>query len=161
MNRYLIALGSSHPRGYIFFRQLETLFLNNSKYALQAKSATYKNVSKNTHYNCLFFNSVFALSTRLHPRLFHREMLHLEHKFGRIRTLQNGRRSIDIDIILALGLSYKSSSLLIPHKEAFGRNFFVIPCLEALQLARWPIPEKLLRAKRRLGCGRLFPFFGL
>lgn len=154
MTRYLIALGSSHPRGGVYFEKTKQHLCKKNIFVV-GESSLYKNNSVGTSYNCLFYNCVLAVLSPSHPHVFYRELRAIEHALGRIRTYRNSRRCIDIDVLLSLDIVYKSSSLFIPHKDAWERNFFVIPALEALKSASWPKPLVAAEAGAKFAKGYL------
>ena len=47
-----------------------------------------------------FANAVAALETGLAPRPLLRELLRLEQRHGRVRTIRNGPRTLDCDLLL-------------------------------------------------------------
>ncbi len=70
---------------------------------------------------------------------------------GRIRTYRYAPRTLDLDILIASNLDYKSSTFRVPHTQAFVRSFFVVCAAEALMHAGWPTPINLAMAKTRGG----------
>ncbi len=54
----------------------------------------------------------------------------IEKKLGRIKTIRNDPRIIDIDIIDFNGIVKNSSEITLPHPRAFKRNFVLYPILE-------------------------------
>lgn len=56
----------------------------------------------------------------------------IEHKLGRVRTVPNGPRTIDIDILLYNCLKFQSPRLTIPHPRMFERPFVMEPLKEVL-----------------------------
>ena len=57
-------------------------------------------------------------------------LLDIEAKFGRIRTMQNGPRIIDLDVLLYGELRYVSPNVSVPHPRMFSRAFVLKPLLE-------------------------------
>lgn len=155
MPRYLIALGSSDRFGIAYLNRAEQLLGESSAFLLVAKSRTFSNVAKQTGFNRLFYNSVVGLRSHHHPLVVYRELYAIEKRLGRIRPYPLSPRTIDIDILLSLDLTYRSRNFFLPHREAFNRNFFVVPAIEALRSCLWPIPLRLLRARSQLGCDHL------
>lgn len=159
MPRYLIALGSSHHEAEKYINNARVFLLNIKNLSLAGQSRIYKNNAAQTNYNCLFHNAVWAVTTYCHPRVFYRELSFIESTLGRIRTYRNAKRTLDIDILMSIDYTYESSSFFIPHKQAFQRHFFVIPALEALKSASWPVPLVLLQASFKFGRENLQPLF--
>jgi|SRR5579871_354940 len=147
MARYLVALGSSHKSGFQYINNAIKQIATINGITLISSSRIYKNCSLGTTYNSLFYNCVCAIFAHHNALVLYRELLVIENLLGRIRSYKFARRTIDIDVLLSVDFSFKFGNFELPHREAFNRNFFVIPALEALELTDWPVPIKLLRAR--------------
>lgn len=77
-----------------------------------------------------FINAVLALQTTLAPLDLLRELLGLEHRLGRVRSLRNGPRRIDLDLIEFAGRRLHLPSLQLPHPRARERAFVLLPLAE-------------------------------
>lgn len=79
-----------------------------------------------------FVNAVAAIQTTLGPH----ELLHLlqriENDHGRVRTIANGPRVLDLDIIDYEGVICADEELTLPHPLASERDFVVTPLLGVL-----------------------------
>lgn len=157
MARYLIALGSSHSKGdyYIENALKKIKILRCTK--IWGQSRIYLNNSLGSSYNSLFYNCVVAIEAHFAPLSFYRSLYAVEMELGRIRTYKFARRTIDLDLLLSLDISFKGDNFSLPHREAFKRMFFVVPAIEALQSAGWPVSPKLFMAKAALGHWYLRP----
>ena len=151
MARFIIALGSSHELGQKYLAEAVKKIHENKLVMVCGGAKIYKNSSSLTGYNCLFYNSALAIKSRMHPFLLYRELYALEHYLGRIRTYQNSRRTIDLDMLISLDFCYNSNVFFLPHKQAFKRIFFVIPMIEALKSAGWHVPIEVLKARSQGG----------
>jgi len=149
MNKYLIAAGSSHHQACNYLAQAENYLSNSKNIKLITKSRIFKNASKFSHINRLFFNTVYAVTSNLEPLVFYRELKTIETKLGRIRSYKNAPRTLDLDVLIALNLKYKKSTFFVPHPQAYMRSFFAVCAVEALMNAGWPIDLALSRASRR------------
>ncbi|MBR1921271.1 MAG: 2-amino-4-hydroxy-6-hydroxymethyldihydropteridine diphosphokinase [Kiritimatiellae bacterium] len=78
-----------------------------------------------------FLNQLLALETELSPGEFSRRVHEIEDALGRVRTVRNGPRTIDVDIIEFGGLVSDDPGLTLPHPRAYGRDF-VLKGLEEL-----------------------------
>ncbi|MEG1552168.1 MAG: 2-amino-4-hydroxy-6-hydroxymethyldihydropteridine diphosphokinase [Kiritimatiellia bacterium] len=74
-----------------------------------------------------FLNSAVLLETSLLPYALLEALHHIEHQAGRIRTIRNGPRTLDLDIILYEGVTMNSAELTLPHPRAHLRAFVCIP----------------------------------
>jgi len=70
-----------------------------------------------------FFNAVIKIETELEPIELLKVLQNIEKKLGRIRTVINGPRTIDLDILLYDNLALKTPELTIPHPRMFEREF--------------------------------------
>ena len=57
-------------------------------------------------------------------------MQDIEQKLGRKRTIKNGPRTIDLDILLYGDTIVDTPQLQIPHPRMFERDFVMKPLLE-------------------------------
>lgn len=74
-----------------------------------------------------FLNQVLIIETTLEPEALLAECLRIEKNLGRIRTIRNAPRTIDIDILFYGDRVYASQQLEIPHKEIPYRRFVLVP----------------------------------
>jgi len=58
------------------------------------------------------------------------ELKDIENTLGRQKTVQNGPRSIDLDILLYDDDFVETERLSIPHKRIFEREFVLEPLCE-------------------------------
>ncbi len=77
-----------------------------------------------------FLNQVVVLETALEVHDFSRRMHAIEDDLGRIRTVRNGPRTIDVDLIDFGGLRLDEPDLVLPHPRAHARAFVLAPLAE-------------------------------
>ena len=77
-----------------------------------------------------FLNQVVVFETRLEPHDFSRRMHSIEDSLGRTRTVRNGPRTIDIDLVDFGGMALSEPELTLPHPRAKERDFVVGPLAE-------------------------------
>ncbi len=77
-----------------------------------------------------FLNQVLLMRTALTPHDFSRRMHAIEDDLGRIRTVRNGPRTIDIDLIDYDGIVCADPGLTLPHPRAKEREFVMRPLAE-------------------------------
>ena len=77
-----------------------------------------------------FLNQVAVFYSTLSPDGFSRRMHEIEGSLGRIRTVRNGPRTIDIDLIDFGGLAVSTPDLILPHPRAALRDFVLRPLAE-------------------------------
>ena len=77
-----------------------------------------------------FFNQVALFETTLEPLDFSRRMHAVEDGLGRVRTVRNGPRTIDLDLITFGGVRLETPELTLPHPRARARAFVTEPLRE-------------------------------
>jgi 2-amino-4-hydroxy-6-hydroxymethyldihydropteridine diphosphokinase len=74
-----------------------------------------------------YLNLVVELETELSPREL-LEMAHgLEEAAGRVRTVPNGPRTLDVDVLLVGDLTVHEPDLVVPHPRMWQRRFVLAP----------------------------------
>ncbi len=79
-----------------------------------------------------FVNAAVALETDFSPAALLAALLRIEREFGRDRSagIQNGPRTLDLDILLLGDLVLHESNLDIPHPRIAERAFVLVPLQE-------------------------------
>ena len=80
-----------------------------------------------------FVNAMALVETSLEPRALLDALLDIEKKHKRVRTIPNGPRTLDLDIIVYGNRVVKDEGLTIPHPRAKERSFVMDPLREV-----WP-----------------------
>lgn len=75
----------------------------------------------------LFINAVCGIDTELSPYNLLQRLLLIEQILGRVRSIKNGPRTIDLDIILYGDVNIDSPTLSIPHPRMHEREFVLQP----------------------------------
>lgn len=75
----------------------------------------------------LFANAVVEVSTRLHPRALIEALLGVEDAAGRVRTVRNGPRCLDVDLLWMEGERHAGGRLSCPHPRMGERDFVLSP----------------------------------
>ncbi len=85
-----------------------------------------------------FLNQVAEFETSLLPlRLLHR-IHRIENELGRVRTVVNGPRTVDIDIVFYGNTIMRTAVLEIPHPRYRERRFVLEPLAELNPALRDP-----------------------
>ncbi len=74
-----------------------------------------------------FINGVCCIDTTLTPYRLLQHMLMIEQLLGRIRSVKNGPRTIDLDILLYGDIKMETPTLTIPHPRMHEREFVMKP----------------------------------
>lgn len=77
-----------------------------------------------------YMNTVMQGETTLEPTALLDVCLAIEQKLGRVRTVPNGPRTIDIDILLYDSITIDTKHLTIPHPRMWERSFVLDPLQE-------------------------------
>ena len=77
-----------------------------------------------------FLNAVLKGTTQLSPVDLLRHTQSIEKQLGRIKTIRNGPRTIDIDILLYDHEKISTPQLTIPHPRMWERDFVLGPLQE-------------------------------
>ena len=77
-----------------------------------------------------FLNQAAVFETGLDVFDFSRRMHEIEDALGRVRTVRNGPRTIDIDLIDFGGRTVDTPELILPHPRAAERDFVLRPLAE-------------------------------
>lgn len=85
-----------------------------------------------------YLNGVLIGETKLTPHDLMDRLLEIEGELGRVRTVLNGPRTIDLDLIDYEGIAVESESLTLPHPRAQNRAFVLLPWLEIEPAAQLP-----------------------
>lgn len=80
----------------------------------------------------LFLNAAALIETSLLPAELLDRLLRIEKKQGRRRTVQNGPRTIDLDIIFYNDLIVDEPGLSIPHPRFDERGFVLQPLADII-----------------------------
>jgi len=85
-----------------------------------------------------FLNAVVALDTLLTPTELLELLLSIEDDLGRTRTVPQGPRDIDLDLLLYGELCLDTPELTLPHPRLLQRRFVLVPLLEVAPELRHP-----------------------
>ena len=94
-----------------------------------------------------FLNAVWEIETSLSPDGLKDELLQIESKLGRRRTVRNAPREIDLDILFFGDRIVEEKELQIPHPRLHERAFVLFPLSE---LAPEKVHPKLKKTVREI-----------
>ncbi len=92
-----------------------------------------------------FLNLAAEFETDLFPRQLLQRAQRVERAMGRVRTVPNGPRNIDIDVLLYGSAIVKVDELEIPHPRYRERRFTLAPLAELAPDLRDPITHQTMR----------------
>lgn len=85
-----------------------------------------------------YFNAIVIIETDLAPLDLLHHLQRIEQNGGRVRTVRNAARTIDLDLISFGELFLDSEELTLPHPRAHLRRFVLEPWLEIEPTAELP-----------------------
>ncbi len=74
-----------------------------------------------------FLNAVAVVATPLDPHQLLAELLAIEARFGRERTIRWGPRTLDLDLLAMDGVQLDEPQLTVPHPRLAEREFALRP----------------------------------
>jgi len=98
-----------------------------------------------------FANAVVALDTDLRADQLLEYLLQIEDRFGRVRDVAKGPRTLDLDILLFGDEEWESDDIKIPHPGMAERDFVITPLLEIAPEAEWPDGTPITHAQVSVG----------
>ncbi|WLV24781.1 2-amino-4-hydroxy-6-hydroxymethyldihydropteridine diphosphokinase [Aciduricibacillus chroicocephali] len=127
MTQAFIALGTNiEPRENHFIKALEML-TDHSGILIQKISSIYETDPVGYEDQEDFLNMVVEVETDLTAEELLRYCQLIEERLGRVRTIRNGPRTIDLDILLYSQESIRLVDLEIPHPRMHERAFVLVP----------------------------------
>lgn len=113
--------------------------LNTSEFVVSKVSPIYETEPLGLVNQELFLNCVLEASTRLYPVEVLQKCRRVERSLMRRRTVVNGPRTIDIDILLYEGRILRAKDLQIPHPRFHDRRFVLAPLLDIAPVLLHPV----------------------
>lgn len=86
-----------------------------------------------------FLNQVLVIETIYNAKECMKKILSIENEMGRVRTIKNAARIIDIDILFFNNEIIHQDNLVIPHPEIQNRRFTLLPLTEISPLLMHPV----------------------
>jgi 2-amino-4-hydroxy-6-hydroxymethyldihydropteridine diphosphokinase len=86
-----------------------------------------------------FLNAAAELDTDLSPEALLEACLSVERAMGRVRTVKDGPRTIDLDLLLYGAERRDAGGLVLPHPRMHLRRFVLVPLAEIAPAAVHPV----------------------
>lgn len=86
-----------------------------------------------------YLNAVVEGETTLSPEALLALCLEVERAAGRVRTVRNAPRTLDLDLLLYDGLVHEGPGLTVPHPRLHLRRFVLVPLSEIAPSLRHPV----------------------
>lgn len=113
--------------------------LDSAELRLERVSSVYETEPIGLREQAWFLNIAAEFKTYLFPRQLLHRLQQTELKLGRKRTVRNGPRTIDIDLLLYGTAVMKSEELVIPHPRLRERRFVLEPLTELSAVLKDPV----------------------
>ncbi|MBS1511371.1 MAG: 2-amino-4-hydroxy-6-hydroxymethyldihydropteridine diphosphokinase [Bacteroidetes bacterium] len=129
MNRVHLLLGSNqqNPQQQLIVAQQ---YVNQKIGTVLQVSSVYRTEAWGFTDQPDFYNQVIIVETTSDAQATMHRILQIEQEMGRIRTIKNAPRVIDIDILFFNTDIVQSADLVIPHPQIQNRNFVLVPLYE-------------------------------
>lgn len=89
----------------------------------------------------MFLNAAAAIETTLDPFALHNILKEIESRFGRVRTVHWGERTLDLDLLLFGDQIINTPELSVPHPRFRTRRFVLEPLAEVAPTAVDPVTK--------------------
>ncbi len=141
MHKAYILLGSNMGRRKNFLnkaKQQITLHCG----SIAKESSVYQTAAWGNTKQQDFLNQIIIIKTKLLPDELMTNLLNIEKKLGRTRTVKFGPRTIDLDILFCDELIHRSKTLILPHPAIQDRRFVLVPLAELSPRKIHPVYNK-------------------
>ncbi len=119
--------------------------LHSAELRITRVSSVYETEPQGLRNQRWFLNLVAEAETDLFPRQLLGRILKIERELGRRRMIQDGPRTIDIDILFFGNAVVKTGELTIPHPRFAERRFVLAPMAELAPELRDPVTRQTIR----------------
>ena len=92
-----------------------------------------------------FLNQVIEVKTALRAHELLYFCLDIERQMGRVRSLKNEPRIIDLDLLLYKDIIINTTNLILPHPLIQERKFVLVPLCEISPLKIHPVLNKSMK----------------
>jgi len=118
--------------------------LNAARLMVDKLSPIYETEPEGVQEQGLFLNAVVEVTTELRPLQVLTVIKKIEALMKRTRTIRNGPRVIDIDILFYQSAVIQSPELTIPHPRFHQRRFVLAPLADLAPNWRDPVSKKTI-----------------
>jgi 2-amino-4-hydroxy-6-hydroxymethyldihydropteridine diphosphokinase len=143
MNKAYLLTGGNEGDRYLNMQQARTNIEHICGQLLQV-SSLYETAPWGKTDQADFLNQVLLVETEMSPQELLKAIFFIEEKGGRIRTVKNAPRTIDIDILFYNRQILEEPGLSIPHPRIADRRFVLEPLNEISPGFMHPVLEKTI-----------------
>ena len=130
-------MGNSHEKLLTAIKNIE-----DNIGTVKRRSGIYRTAAWGNTNQPDFLNQVIIVETAFTAIEVLQQILAIEKKMGRIRTIKNAPRIIDIDILFFNNEIISAKHLTIPHPEIHNRRFVLVPLNELSPNLKHPVLNK-------------------
>ena len=127
MSRVVIGLGSNIGDRLAYLQFAVDALCRVPKLRVLSASRVYETVPVGYTQQPDFLNAALLLETDLSPKTILGICLGIEAAAGRLRTIRNGPRVLDLDVLLYENIKNDSFELTLPHPAMAQRAFVLAP----------------------------------
>jgi 2-amino-4-hydroxy-6-hydroxymethyldihydropteridine diphosphokinase len=131
--QYLLGLGSNLGDRAYYIEQAVTALAALPESKILAISEAFDSDPVGYKEQDTFLNICLSITCGFNPEELLAACLSIETKLGRIRTIKDGPRTIDIDVLFYEGGAVELPDLTLPHPRWQVRGFVVFPLRHLLQ----------------------------
>ena len=109
---------------------------------LTKSSAIYRTAAWGKEDQRDFLNQIIIVSSSLSSSTVLKKMFVIEKEMGRVRTIRNAARVIDIDMLFFNDDIIQTETLTVPHPQIQNRRFVLVPLAEISPDFQHPLLKK-------------------
>ncbi|MEA5619659.1 2-amino-4-hydroxy-6-hydroxymethyldihydropteridine diphosphokinase [Cronbergia sp. UHCC 0137] len=143
--RSAIALGSNMGESLEILEASLEILEKTAGISLEAKSSWYKTKPMGPPQPD-YLNGCVILEVEMSPQALLATLLATEQRFGRVRQLHWGPRTLDLDLLLYDDLILDQPNLQIPHPGMQERGFVLVPLAEIAPTWIHPVSEQTIES---------------
>lgn len=143
MNKTYLLLGSNQGNSKLQLLKARAL-IEKKIGPVSRSSGMYATAAWGNRHQPDFLNQVLVIETSLTAQKTMDTILHIEKKMGRVRTVKNAPRIIDIDILFFNKQTISEPDLQVPHPQLQNRRFVLTPLNELSPNFKHPLLKKTI-----------------
>lgn len=154
MARIYIAFGSNQDNPLAQLQQARKSLANHPDFTEIAASVIYCTPPWGYENQPEFLNTVASYDTTLAPQAVLDILQQIEQSQHRVRSIKNGPRTLDLDLLLYDELRQQTATLTLPHPQLHQRAFVLTPLADIapnLMIAPYGRVAQLLEQVERRG----------
>ena len=112
---------------------------------IKKNSSIYRTAAWGKEDQADFLNQVIIVESKLSAEKILHKIFFIEKEMGRIRTIKNAARVIDIDILFFNDEVVNTETLQVPHPQIQNRKFVLVPLAQIAADLVHPILKKSIK----------------